>query len=127
MQQAPQDALRAYVRAFETLDLHQVLPFYSFPCTFITPAGVTVVSDATAARGLAEALIEQARSQGYRRTEMLDLAVKLLGAELALLSGVFVRYDAQEQEIGRFGFAYTLRRDDTGWRIIVALSHDVPG
>jgi hypothetical protein len=113
------------VRAFETLDPDAVVSFYHLPCMFIGPPGVTLVSDSNAARGMASHLIEHARSQGYRRTEIYDLEVRTLAESLASISGVLARFNSNEEEISRFGFAYTMRKDAAGWKIVVAVAHDV--
>ena len=75
---------------------------------------------------MASRLIEQARSQGYRRSEILDLDLRTLGEHLASVTGVFVRLNGSEEEISRFGFAYIMRKDAGKWRIVVALAHEVP-
>lgn len=80
-------------------------------------------SCADAAHGLAKILIEHARAQDYRRTEILDLEVQPLAENMATLTGIFVRFNSADQEISRFGFAYTMFRDGTGWKIVVGLAH----
>jgi len=119
----PEEILDAYVRAFESLDADAVVPFYHLPCMFIAPTGVTLVLDAEVARGVAAKLIEHARSQDYRRTEILDLEVRMLADRLASLSGVFARFNSKGQEISRFGFAYTMYGVETGWKIVCAIAH----
>lgn len=127
MNRRPEEALRAYVAAFETLDPDAVASFYHLPCVFVGPPGVTVVADASAARGMARALIEHARGQGYRRTEIRALETRALAESLASATGVFVRFGSEGKEISRFGFAYTLLREAAvGWRIVVAVAHDAP-
>jgi hypothetical protein len=116
--------LNDYVKAFETLDASAVTPFYRLPCTFIRPDGVWVVSDDATAATLAAHLIDHARSQGYWRTETRNLEVRRLAAELDIMTGVFVRTNAANEEIGRSGFTYLVRRDDGAWRIVVAVAHD---
>lgn len=123
----PIEMLAAYVRAFETLNAEAVVPFYDLPCTFVRPDGAWVVQDEAAALVLVNHLVEHARSQGYHRTDISRLAVRTLAANLAELEGVFVRYDAAQEEIARFGFTYIARRGDRGWRIVVAVAHDALG
>ena len=123
----PDEALREYVRAFERLDPDAVASFYHLPCMFLGPPGVTVVSDPAAARGVASHLIEHARSQGYRRTEIQELETRTLAESLASISGVFTRFNSEEEEIGRFGFSYIMRRDAEGWRILLAAAFDAKG
>ena len=126
MNAKPELTLEAYVRAFESLDADAIVPFYHLPCMFIAATGVTVVPDAAVAHGVASKLIEHARNQDYRRSEILDLEVKTLAERLSSLSGVFARFNSSGEEIGRFGFAYTMLRADTGWRIVVAIAHAAP-
>ena len=122
----PEVTLEAYVRAFESLDPDAIVPFYRLPCMFIAATDVTIVLDAAVARGVAAKLIEHARSQDYRRTEILNLEVKTLAERLASLSGVFARCNSSGEEISRFGFVYTMLRADTGWQIVVAIAHAAP-
>jgi len=124
VKQTPSEMLTAYVRAFETLHAEEVIPFYSLPCTFIRSDGAWVVQDEATALVLAGHLIEHAKRQGYRRTEVFELAIRALAPELVELSGVFVRYDASQSEIGRFGFTYIVRGGFDRWKIVVAVAHD---
>ena len=126
MMHDPIETLRAYVTAFETLNPEAVLAFYHLPCMFIAPFGVSLVTDADAARHIASALIEHARSQGYRRTEVSQIHHNPLAANLVSVSGEFVRFGTGDQEIGRFGFTYVMRDEGAGWSIVVAVAHDVP-
>jgi hypothetical protein len=50
--------------------------------------------------------------------------MRALAPGLAELTGAFVRYDASQSEIGRFGFTYVVRAGAAGWRIAVATAHD---
>ena len=126
MIQHPTDALRAYVRAFESLDPDAVASCYDLPSVFIAPPGVTVVADAESARAMASRLIEHAKSQDYRRSEILEPDVRMLGESLAAVSGVFVRFNSIGVETSRFGFAYTMRKNADRWGIVVALAHELP-
>ena len=127
MSGTPVELLTAYVRAFETLSAEAFVPFYDLPCTFVSPDGVWIVQDGSAAVALVNHLIDHARSQGYHRTDVSRLAVRPLAAGLAELAGVFVRYDAAQEEIARFGFTYIVRQRAGQWRIIVAVAHDAQG
>lgn len=117
----------AYVRAFETLEPEPILKFYNLPATFVSPMGSTVVADTKTARDLVLNMITQARSQGYNRTEIIDLNTKLLSKNLAQLSGIFVRLNAHGLEVGRFGVSYLMIELGAEWKIAVAVAHDLPG
>jgi hypothetical protein len=124
MTQTPLEMLTAYVRAFETLRAEAVVPFYGLPCTFVSPDGVWVVQEQSTALGLAAHLIEHAKSQGFRRTAVSGVTMRTLAPGLVELGGVFLRYDAADAEIARFGFTYIVRGGPDGWRIVVAVAHD---
>ena len=124
MTRTPLEMLSAYVRAFETLRAEEVVPFYERPCTFIRPDGTWIVQDEATALVLAGHLIEHAKSQGYHRTAMSRVTSRVLAPRLAELSGVFVRYDASDAEVARFGFTYIVRGGLDGWKIVVAAAHD---
>lgn len=126
MMPTPEETLRAYVAAFEQLDPEAVTRFYHAPGLFVSPQGSFPAAGPEAARGIVEAMIAQARSQGYRRTEIRNLVVRPLGARLATLDGVFVRFDASDREIGRFGFHYVMAAAGESWKIVVAVGHEPP-
>jgi hypothetical protein len=122
----PEETLNAYVRAFASLDPDAVVPFYHQPCLFIAPGRVALIADAGGARSLVAQLMEQARSQGYQGTEILDLEVRSLAEGLASLAGLFVRSNSSGEEIGRLGFSYTMQHDGQAWKIVVAVAHPAP-
>src|SRR5580700_10664743 len=104
MTESPESAFHAYIRAFETLDPEAALPFYHLPGMFIAPQGVFAVPDANTARALLSQFMGQLRSQSYRRTEVVGLAVRRLSPDLASCAGTFVRFNAAGGEIARLGF-----------------------
>jgi hypothetical protein len=101
-----------------------VIEYYHLPCTFIRPDDAWVMQDKSTALVLAGHLIEHAKGQGYRRTEVSKLRTRALAPGLVELSGVFVRYDASQSELGQFGFTYIVRGGSDKWRIVVAVAHD---
>lgn len=120
---APFATLLQYVRAFETLDADQVVPFYRLPCTFMAPQIHTVAADAAAARGVVTRLIEHAQIAGYARTGVCDGETRRLADDLALCTATFVRFGADGGEIGRFGATYLMCRHEERWKIAVAVAH----
>ena len=123
MTDSPESAFHAYIRAFETLDPEAALPFYHLPGMFIAPQGVFAVPDANTARALLSQFMGQLRSQSYRRTEVVGLAVRRLSPDLASCAGTFVRFNTGGQEITRLGFTYTMSYSGS-WKIIVAIVHE---
>jgi len=121
MAKTPTETLTEYVRAFESLDPAAFVPYYNLPCMLITPAGLTAVADAATRQALAGQLVNQARQQGYKRTEFLGpVACQMLSPSLALLSGVFRRLNSSDEVILDLGFSYLMNKSDEGWKIAVA-------
>lgn len=123
MANTPEAALDAYVTAFASLDVDAVVPFYHEPCLFVAPQGVTLAASRETSRQIASFLIEHARSQGYKRTRIESLRAQPLGDESAFLSGTFERLGAEDQPIGRFGFAYLMQRSGESWQIVAAVAY----
>ena len=117
--------LKNYVAAFETLNPDAVIPFYQLPCMFIAPQNQLVVHDLESARAVVVHLMGQAKTQAYHRTEIRDVKLRQLAADLASVRGMYVRFNAAAEEISRFGFTYILREDAGAWKIAVAVAHDV--
>ncbi len=119
----PEAAFHTYMQAFETLDPEAALPFYYLPSMFIAPQGIFVVPDTNTARTLLSQFMGQLRSQSYRCTELRELAVRKLSADLATCAGTFVRFNSGGEEIARAGFTYIMRNAGS-WKIIVAALYE---
>ncbi len=76
MTDTPEATLRAYIRAFETLDPEAALPFYHLPSMFIAPQGVFAAPDAGTVRALLAQFMGQLRAQSYRHTDVSGLEVR---------------------------------------------------
>lgn len=122
----PDDVVRAYTAAFESLDPAAISAFYAPPCLFISPGSAHAAPDPPAALAIASFLVQQAKAQGYRRSHIAGLSTALLGPDLATATGTFVRLDADDHELMRFGFLYVLRQVDGRWRISVAAAFPAP-
>ncbi len=59
----PESALYEYMRAFETLDPEEALPYYHPPCMFIARQGLFVVPDIDTGRTLLSQFMSQLRNQ----------------------------------------------------------------
>ena len=120
----PKQTLNEYVRAFETLDPRNFASYYNLPCIFITPGGVTAVTDEAALETLAENLVTQARRYGYKRMEFLGpLDCQMLSDTLAVLSAVSRRFDTTDQVILDLGLTYLMQRVDDRWKIVVVAAY----
>jgi hypothetical protein len=73
-------------------------------------------------------LIAQLKAAGFHHSKLDSYSATILDEAngIGLISGTATRYkDAAESEILQtFGFTYTLRKTDAGWKIISGIIHD---
>jgi ketosteroid isomerase-like protein len=113
-----------YIQTFQTLDPHATLPYFHVPCMFIPPQGVRVLATAAEVEALLTEVMQSLKTRSYARSELMDLHVKQMSGDTALVSASRVRYATDGRELERFGETYTLRRAEGGWKIAVAMIHD---
>ena len=113
-----------YVQTFQTLAPHATLPYFHVPCMFIPPQGVRVLATAADVEALLTQVMEGLKARSYARSEVMDLHVKQMNGNTALVSVSRVRYATDGRELERLGETYTLRRTEGGWKIAVAMIHD---
>ena len=113
-----------YIQAFQTLDPDATLPYFHVPCMFIPPQGVRVLATAADVEALLTQVMEGLKARSYARSELMDLHVKQMSGNSAVVSVSRVRYATDGREMERFGETYTLRRTEDGWKIAVAMIHD---
>jgi ketosteroid isomerase-like protein len=116
--------LSDYYRAFSTLDLQVILPYFLEPSLLVSTAGVAATTTHAALAEVLTPAFEGLRAKGYTRSELTKLQVKKLSANTALASGVAVRYKAGGRELEQVGVMYVLQKTDAGWKIAVLVSHD---
>ena len=123
-EEAIKQTFTKYIETFQTLDPYATLSYFHVPCMFIPPQGVRVLATAADVETLLTQVMEGLKTGGYARSELLDLHVKQMSENTALVSVSRVRYATDGRELERFGETYTLRRTEAGWKIVVAMIHD---
>lgn len=121
------DAVRAltdYYNAFSRQELQCILSYFHEPAMVIAPSGVFVIPDSTALAATITRTLEDLRSRGYARSELIVEHLSALGEAAAFASGIAVRYKAEGQELERVRLSYLLRRTDASWKIAVMIFHD---
>ena len=116
--------LEAYYRAFSTLEVEAVLPYFHEPTVLIGPQGVYAAPTRTELGAALAPVMEGFRTRGYGRSELSRLRVHLLSATASLASGVAFRYKTDGQELDRAGVTYLLHKTESGWKIAVIVLHD---
>ncbi len=113
-----------YAQAFQTLNGMGMVPYCHVPCLLISPQGVLVMTTPGALEALFSQMGEGLKARGYARSEVKDFHVSKVSTNKAFVSVGRVRYKIDGQELEWFGEAYTFRKTDDGWKIVVATIHD---
>jgi ketosteroid isomerase-like protein len=113
-----------YTQAFQTLDPRAALPYFHLPCMFMPSQGVRVLTTAADVEALLTQVMEGLKARSYTRSALVNLNVKQMSANSALVSVSRVRHANDGRELERLGETYTLRRTEDGWKIAVAMIHD---
>lgn len=117
------DTFWSYTRAFQALDAKAVATFFHEPSMLITPRGVLALPNTWAVEQAYADIMDQLRGGPYASTEFSSASERMLSAELVEVSGDGTWVDRDGQRYMPFGFTYTLRRTELGFRIVVALAH----
>jgi hypothetical protein len=112
-----------YARAFETLDVAEILPFWHLPTAFLTDEGVRGITSRDEAEAMVEALRADLRPQDYARSEAVAIYAHDLDDSLAIADVLWHRFDDEGERIDRFAALTLLRETADGWTIVVVAPH----
>ena len=116
--------LADYYRAFSTLEVQTVSPYFHEPSMFISPQGVFAAPTLTAVADLLTHVMEGLRTREFGRSELTVGSVTSLSASATLVTGIAIRYKLNGQELERAGVTYVLHKTEAGWKIAVIVMHD---
>jgi hypothetical protein len=116
--------LTDYYRAFSTLEVQAVWPYFHQPSMLIGPQGVFAVPTLAALATVFSPMMEGLRSREFGRTELSVGYAKSLSASATLVTGIAVRYRRNGQELERAGVTYVLHKAEAEWKIAVIVLHD---
>ena len=116
--------LADYYRAFSTLEVQAVWPYFHEPSLLISPQGLFAVPTLAALAAVFTPTMEGLRTREFSRSELSVGYVKSLSASATLVTGIAIRYKRNGQELERAGVTYVLHKAETGWKIAVIIIHD---
>jgi len=116
--------LADYYRAFSTLEVQAVWPYFHEPSLLISPQGVFAVPTFAALAAFFTPSMEGLRTREFRGSELSVRYVKSLSATATLVSGIAIRYKRNGLELERAGVTYVLHKAKTDWKIAVIILHD---
>src|SRR5580658_60853 len=95
--------LADYYRAFSTLEVEAVWPYFHEPSLLISPQGVFSVPTFAALEAVFSPTMEALRSREFSRSELSADYVRSLSASATLVTGIAIRYKRNGQELDRAG------------------------
>ena len=116
--------LADYYRAFSTLEVQAVSPYFHEPSLLISPQGVFAAPTFAAVANIFTHVMEDLRTREFGRSELTVGSVTSLSTSATLVTGVAIRYKRNEQELERAGVTYVLHKAEVGWKIAVIVMHD---
>jgi ketosteroid isomerase-like protein len=116
--------LSEYYRAFSTLDVRAVFPYFHEPSLLISPQGVFSTPTFAALASVFTPVMEGLRTREFGRSELSVGSVNPLSASATLVTGVAIRYKRNGQELERSGVTYVLHKTESAWKIAVIVMHD---
>lgn len=122
-EQAVNDTLQAYERAWSDHDARAVASFYHEPAMRITKGGPAVRATRADQEAFFNEFLRGLVERGYARSSWERLEVRLLDSQTAIASGITVRYRADGTLFERAAVTYGLRDAPAGWKIFLSATH----
>jgi hypothetical protein len=113
-----------YYRDFSTLNVQAILPYFNEPSLLVGPQGVIPIPNHSALVAVFGPVMQGLRAKGYGRSEFEPGYAKSLSSSAALIGGVAVRYNADDQLLERVGITYLLHKTESGWKFATLVLHD---
>lgn len=115
--------LTEYYRAFSTLELDAILPYFHEPALAVGPQGVFAASTRAELTIVFAPSIDNLRARGYGRSELRLQTLRILSPTAALATGVALRFKTDGHPLDQAGVTYLLHKSDAGWKIAVFVIH----
>jgi ketosteroid isomerase-like protein len=113
-----------YLLASISLDEKRVAAYYHEPFLFVSAEKTVAVATRAEAEAYLKPGLEALRQSGYSKTEFTKLRAQSLGAGIAVLSGLGIRYRKDRTQLMSFGITYIWRHVPDGWKLAVMTVHD---
>jgi hypothetical protein len=119
-----QKRFEEYAKAFQALKPEKVLPFFHFPAMLISPEKIAVISNPVIGYFGFKKAMKELEQRCFSRSIAESLNVQQLSDNLAIVTGVVIRYkqckqDDLETVLECFDLNYTMRKVNDDWKIIV--------
>ena len=116
-------ALSEYQRGFSGHRPEVAQCSYHKPCSFINEQGVTLLASRAQIEAFLSSIIKDLQAREWSHSEWLEIFIRPMDEDSAIVSTVAVRYKTDESELERAGGTYAFRKTEDGWKIAMTLSH----
>jgi hypothetical protein len=121
-----QKTFEEYAEAFQALKPRRILRFFHFPIMMISPQRVAVVSNPFIGYFGFGKEMKKLKQRCFSGSEAESLKVQQLSDNLAIVTGVVIRYKQCKDENQRtllecFNLNYTMRKVNEDWKIITGV------
>ena len=117
-----------YLKAFQSMDPKNVVPFYHVPFMSVAARRVRVLTTEVDIEENYGNHMEILKQYDYAETKMKDINIKELSDGLMLIGVSLERYAKNGDKIGEQdvdnNYTFTFRKVDDKWKIVVTLVHD---
>jgi hypothetical protein len=119
-----QKTFQEYAAAFQALKPAKVLPFCHFPAMLISPEKVAVLGNPLIGYFGFKKVMWELKRRCFISSEANSLQVQQLSDNLAIVTGVVIRYkrckgEPQKTLLECFNLNYTMCKVNSDWKIIV--------
>lgn len=118
-------AFRAYATAFGALDARGAAACFDEPAVVVTPRDRIAAASRSEVERAYEAIMEEARRQGYAGTLFDHVEGRTLDAETEAVTGSGLWRNAAGDVLLRFELTYVFRRIEGKWRIVLGVVREV--
>lgn len=121
---------QAYIKAFNTKQGSNLLPFFHDPVLLIDRQKDPVILDKSIIGSIKsyigfKKVFKDLEEKGFDHSELDNKPeVKLLSEKLGIITGNATRYKTDHSVLERFGYTYTFRESSNLWKIVTGIIHD---
>jgi hypothetical protein len=124
-----QRTFEQYAEAFQALKPAKILPFFHFPVMMISPERVAVIGNPVIGYVGFGKEMRKLKRRCFKGSEARSLKVQQLSDNMAIVTGVVVRYkqckhESQPTILECFNMNYTMRKVNGAWKIVVGVLTD---
>ncbi|MEX2399843.1 MAG: nuclear transport factor 2 family protein [Rhodothermales bacterium] len=113
--------LQDYAESFMAFEPEGVLGYFDLPMTFLSDDGTVIFTSRQEIATYVSGLMHDLKEAEYARDKLSKFRINALSPNVAVTSFHLVRVNRSGESIGRFRAAYTWRKSDGAWKLVIAV------